>query len=214
MCRTAHRGRSPGGPGGGIRPTRGSALGAGRRPLRSPTSRFRGREKKEPHGPFGFLVLMTRRRGPATFDSAPRARRCARSTAPTRTTPPTPPPGSHPRHAGPAAPLHPGTSRDSSTHMGCRPYPPSPPLSCLDGCAAVPAGDERTAKPVRERPASRRAAPAFFQRSMTGEAIALKTLRIGSGSGLAGMKCIPSNNRPCVPLTALAAFHSRADTFA
>ena len=36
MCRTAHRGCSPGGPGGGIRPTRGSALGAGRRPLRSP----------------------------------------------------------------------------------------------------------------------------------------------------------------------------------
>ena len=69
---------------------------------------------------------MTRRRGPATFDSAPRARRCARSTAPTRTTPPTPPPGSHPRHAGPAAPLHPGTSRDSSTHMGCRPYPQAP----------------------------------------------------------------------------------------
>ena len=125
------------------------------------------------------------------------------------------PPGSHPRHAGPAAPLHPGTSRDSSTHMGCRPYPlNTPPLSCLDGCAAVPAGDERTAKPVRERPASRRGSATFFQRSKTGEAIALKTLLIGSGSGLAGMKCIPSNNRPCVPLTALAAFHSRADTFA
>ena len=157
---------------------------------------------------------MTRRQRPATSNSAPRARRCARSTAPTRPTPSTPPPGSCHRHAGASAPLHPGTSRDSNTHMGCRPYPPSPPLSCLDGCAAVPAGDERTAKPVRERPASRRAAPAFFQRSKTGEAIALKTLLIGSGSGLAGMKCIPSNNRPCVPLTALAAFHSRADTFA
>ena len=69
---------------------------------------------------------MTRRRGPAAATIAPRARLCARSTATTRTTPPTPPPGSHPRHAGPAAPLHPGTSRDSSTHMGCRPYPQAP----------------------------------------------------------------------------------------
>ena len=124
---------------------------------------------------------MTRRRGPAAATAAPRAKRCARSTAPTRTTPATPPPGSYPRHAGASAPLYPGMSRDSSTHMGCRPYPPraktttfdprtplaairhkthAPPrLSCLEGCAAVPAGDERTAKPVRERPASRRGSP-------------------------------------------------------
>ena len=106
---------------------------AGERPRRGPEAStlthltFSRARKKGPHGPFGFLVLMTRRRGPATFDSAPRARRCARSTAPTRTTPPTPPPGSYPRHAGPAAPLHPGTSRDSSTHMGCRPYPLNTP---------------------------------------------------------------------------------------
>ena len=40
------QGAQPRGAGGGTRPTRGSALGAGRRPLRKPTSRFRGREKK------------------------------------------------------------------------------------------------------------------------------------------------------------------------
>ena len=69
---------------------------------------------------------MTRRRGTAAATIAPRARLCARSTATTRTTPPTPPPGSCSRHAGSYAPLHPGTSRDSSTHMGCRPYPQAP----------------------------------------------------------------------------------------
>ena len=75
---------------------------------------------------------MTRRQRPATSDSAPRARRCARSTAPTRPTPSTPPPGSCHRHAGASAPLHPGTSRDSNTHMGCRPYPPSAKTTTFD----------------------------------------------------------------------------------
>ena len=94
---------------------------------------FRGREKKGPCGPSGFLVLMTRRQRPATSNSAPRARRCARSTAPTRPTPSTPPPGSYHRHAGASAPLHPGTSRDSNTHIGCHPYPPHIPITELPG---------------------------------------------------------------------------------
>ena len=158
MCRTAHRGRSPGGAGGRHTPH------AGERPRRGPEASthihgtFSRARKKGPHGPFGFPCSHDTQATPCHF--------CSQFHAPGTALDP------RPRHAQSCLHPHreavPGTLgplrlfirvcrvTQALTWAAAHTRQAPPPLSCLEGCAAVPAGDERTAKPVRERPAARR----------------------------------------------------------